>query len=145
ESTPLSNRLDGILREERMLGRLFGILSLFGTTMSALGLYAAIYYIVSSRRRELGIRVALGATGLRILRLIAVAAFVIVAGGTTMGILAAYLLSGLLRSWMFGIESLDPASYTGATVLLAIVAVTACVAPARAALAADPVATLREE
>jgi ABC-type antimicrobial peptide transport system permease subunit len=128
-----------------MLGRLFGILSFFGTTMSALGLCAAIYYIVSSRRRELGIRVALGATGLRIVQLVAVPAFGIIAGGTTIGLLAAYVLAGVLRSWMFGVESLDPASYVGATLLLAFVAAAACVAPARAALAADPVATLREE
>lgn len=125
-----------------MLGSL---LSMFGVTMSALGLYAAIHHVISSRRRELGIRIALGATRARILGLVATPAAAIVGGGTAGGLLAAYLSSRLLGSWLFGVEAMDLASYGGAIVLLAIAAIAACVAPAKAALSADPIATLREE
>jgi putative ABC transport system permease protein len=77
----LQDRVEQIHREERLLGRLLLILAGFGTLMSGVGLFAAIYFMVSSRTRELGIRVALGADAIRILKLVGHSAAVIVIGG----------------------------------------------------------------
>ena len=72
-------------------------------------------------------------------------ALTIVVGGTALGLVAGYALSRILQSRLFGVGVLDITSYGGAAALLALVAVLACLAPARAALRADPVATLRQE
>ncbi|HUP53791.1 MAG TPA: ABC transporter permease [Longimicrobiales bacterium] len=141
----LQERVDRIHREERLLGRLLLTLAGFGALMSGVGLFAAIYFMVASRKRELGIRVALGADPIRILKLVTRSAAAIVLGGVTAGLVLAYPLSSALRSRLYGIEHLDPISYGTAALALALVALLACLAPAREALRADPVAVLREE
>jgi ABC-type antimicrobial peptide transport system permease subunit len=113
--------------------------------MSGVGLFAAIYFMVASRKRELGIRVALGADAVRILKLVTRSAAAIVLGGVAAGLLVAYPLSSALQSRLYGIEPLDPVSYGTAALALGLVALLACLAPAREALRADPVAVLREE
>jgi len=141
----LSERVDAIHQEERMLGRLLWILSAFGVLMSGVGLYGVIVFTVSHRKREFGIRLALGADSARIMRLVLGSAVTIVAVGTALGMLGAYGLSRLLESRLFGVETFDLTSYIGAAALLAVVAALACMAPARAAVGVDPVDTLRQE
>lgn len=141
----LQDRVDRIHREERLLGRLLLTLAVFGALMSGVGLFAAIYFMVASRKRELGIRVALGADAVRILKLVTRSAAAIVVGGVAAGLLIAYPLTSALRSRLYGIEHLDPVSYGTAALALGLVAFLACIAPAREALRADPVAVLREE
>lgn len=141
----LSDTVEEILQEERMLGQFLWILSAFGLLMSAVGLYGAIYFLVLNRKREFGIRLALGADKVRILRLVARSAFTITLGGAAVGLLAAYALSRVLQSRLFGVDILDAPSYLAAVSLTVTVALFACAAPARAALRSDPVATLREE
>ena len=113
--------------------------------MSAAGLYGVIYFIVSSRKRELGIRRSLGADSVRIVRVVGRSAAIIVVSGALLGSLVAYPLSRLLQSELFGVDSLDLVSYAGAGGLLLVAAAAAIVSPARAALQVDPVAVLREE
>jgi putative ABC transport system permease protein len=141
----LEDRVDQIYREERLLSRRLLTLAGFGALMSGVGLFAAIYFMVASRKRELGIRVALGADPIRILKLVTRSAAVIVLGGVTAGLVVAYPLSSALRSRLYGIEHLDPVSYGTAALALGLVALLACLAPAREALRADPVAVLRDE
>jgi len=142
---PLTEQVEGLRAEQRLIGRLLWILSLFGALMMAVGLYGVIYFIVSQRRRELGIRRALGADATRILRLLGASASGMVALGSVLGGLVAYALSRVLESRLFEVGALDPLSYLSAAVALAAVAVATCLAPARAALRVDPVATLRQE
>jgi predicted permease len=141
----LSERVEFLRVTERLLGYLLGILSAFGVIMSAVGLYGVIYFIVSSRKRELGIRRALGADGVRIVRLVGRSAAIIVVSGALLGALVAYPVSRLLQTELFGVGSLDPASYAGAFALVLVAAVAAIVSPARAALRVDPVTVLKEE
>jgi predicted permease len=141
----LTERVEDIRSEEQMLGYLLWTLSAFGVLMSAVGLYGALYFVVSNRQKEFGIRRALGADGLRIVRLVTGSAAVIVGSGAAAGVLVAYPLSRVLRSQLFGVGELDLASYAGAAGLVVLAAFVACLTPARAALRADPVATLREE
>jgi predicted permease len=141
----LEDRVDQIHREERLLSLLLLTSAGFGAVMSGVGLFAAIYFMVASRKRELGIRVALGADAIRILKLVTRSAAAIVLGGVTAGLVVAYPLSSALRNRVYGIEHLDPISYGTAALALGLVALLACLAPAREALRADPVAVLREE
>jgi predicted permease len=145
ESEFLAERVERIRTEERLLGYLLWTLSAFGVLISAVGLYGVIYFIVSSRQKELGIRRALGADGIRIVRLVTRTAAVIVLSGAVLGSLVAYALSGALQSELFGVEALDPISYAGAAILVVLAAFVAGLTPARAALAVDPVAVLKDE
>jgi hypothetical protein len=141
----LTERVEDLRTEERLLGYLLGMLSVFGVLMSAAGLYGVIYFIVSSRQRELGIRRALGADGARILDAVGRPAAWIVAGGAVLGSLAAYALSRSIGSELFGVGSIDPASYAGAFAVVLLAAFCAGITPARAALRVDPVAILQDD
>ena len=145
QPAPLTDRIDLQLSEQRIFARLLALLSSLAVLVTAVGLYGVIAFAVAGRKREFGIRLALGADGARIVRLALGSAFAIVSGGTALGLVGAYGLSRVLESRLFGVQAVDAASYTGAAVLLAVVALLACWAPARAALRVDPVATLRQE
>jgi len=142
---PLTDRVRALRSEQRMLGLLIWALAGFALLLSAVGLYGVIFFIVSQRKKEFGIRLALGADAARILRHVARSAFTIVAAGSTVGVIAAYGLARVLQGRLFGVGSVDAASYVGAAGLLGLAAVMACLAPARAAIGVDPVDTLREE
>jgi ABC-type antimicrobial peptide transport system permease subunit len=100
---------------------------------------------VAGRRRELGIRLALGADGSKIAGLVAWYALGIVGLGTATGLAAAYGLARPVESRLFGVAPTDPASYAGSALLFAAVAAAACWSPTRSALRVDPVVTLRSE
>jgi ABC-type antimicrobial peptide transport system permease subunit len=113
--------------------------------MSAVGLYGVIYFVVSSRQKELGIRRVLGSDSARIVGVVGRSAALIVVCGAALGMIAAYALSRVLSSQLFGVEQLDPASYAGALAVVLLAAFVAGIAPARAALRVDPVAVLKGE
>jgi predicted permease len=143
--TLMQDRVERVHQEKVVLGHLLGILSAFALLLSSVGLFGVIAFTVSQRRRELGIRVALGADTRRILRLVMSSAATIVIVGVGAGLAGAYWLSMLLRSQLFEVEALDLTTHGVAAVLLAVVAALACLTPVRAALRVDPAATLREE
>jgi ABC-type antimicrobial peptide transport system permease subunit len=141
----LSDRIDAQLAEQLVFMRLLGLLSVLAVVLAAVGLYAVIAFAVAGRRREFGIRMALGADGRRVAGLVAGTAFRVVASGTTLGIAGAYVLSGLIESQLFGVEVVDLPSYVGAVALLATIAAAACWGPALAAARVDPAGALRRE
>lgn len=141
----LSDRVDRIHLEERLLERLLLVLSLCGALLAGVGLFAVIYLMVGNRRREFGVRVALGADGARIVELVMRSAAKIVLAGVGAGLLVAYPLSRALQSRLFGVDPLDAVSYLAAVGSLVLVALLACVTPAKEALQADPVAVIRQE
>ena len=143
--TPLTDRIDVQLSEQRIIARLFGLLSSLAVLLAAVGLYGVVAFAVAGRKREFGIRVALGADGPRISRLVFRSATTIVVWGTLLGLAGAYVLSRVIESRLFGVEAVDATSYIAAIALLAVVAVLACWIPAAAAVRVDPVATLRLE
>ncbi len=100
---------------------------------------------MAGRKREFGIRLALGADGPRILRLVFRSAAMIVGWGTVLGVAGAYGLSRVIESRLYGVTPVDMISYVGAVALFSIVTVLACWAPGAAAVRVDPVATLRTE
>jgi ABC-type antimicrobial peptide transport system permease subunit len=111
--------------------------------LAAVGLYGVISYSVSRRVREIGIRIALGADRLGVVKLVVRRGMALAAVGVAIGAVGAALLSGLLGSVLYGIGAHDPLAFAGAAVLLLAVAFVANYIPARRAAGVDPLVALR--
>src|SRR5262249_12972007 len=113
---------------------LFGVLAL---VLAGIGIYGMMAYAVSQRTREIGIRVALGASRGRILRWVLARGLTLTAVGIGVGLTAALALSQLLRGMLFDVTPTDPLTYLGLATLLAVVALATCYIPARRATRVD--------
>ncbi len=120
----------------------FGLLAL---SLAAIGVYGVIAYGVVQRSREIGIRMALGARRAEILRLVVGEGMLTVAVGIAVGLVAAMALSRFIASLLFAIEPNDPSTLVAIGLLIAAVALAACLVPARRAMRVDPAWTLRTE
>ena len=109
------------------------------------GIYGVISYAVTARTREFGIRLALGADGSQMLRLVLGHGSVLIAMGLIAGAGGAFALTRLLKSLLVGVSPLDPATFAVAGSLLAVSAVLGCLVPARRAMKVDPMIALRAE
>ena len=111
--------------------------------LAAAGVYSSMLYVVGLRRRELGIRVALGAARQDVVRLIVGSGARLVVAGTVIGLMGAFALARVLQSLVFEVSVTDPFALTFAAVALAGIGLLACWLPARWAAGSDPVSTLR--
>jgi len=118
---------------------------LTGLLLAAVGLYGVLAHLVTRRRREIGIRMALGAEPESIRRLVFLDGARLVAIGVALGSLAALPLGVLLRSLLYGLSPIDPATYGGMVLILAATAWAACAVPARRAVRTQPVEVLRHD
>ena len=131
--------------QPRLRAWLLAFFSIVSLLLAATGLYGVIGYRVTQRTREIGIRIALGATRAGVMRLMLRTSLQAVAIGLVLGISGAFLLSSALRASLFGVSGTDLASYASACLLLAITAAVACWRPARRASLVNPVIALRSE
>jgi len=113
--------------------------------LAAIGIYGVISYSVGQRTRELGIRVALGATKQKILGLVVGQGMVIALIGVAIGVAASLALTKAMASLLFGVDKLDPVAFAAAPVVLLVAAGLGCYLPARRAASADPVVAMRNE
>ena len=116
-----------------------------GSTPKALGLYGVLAFFVARRVHEIGIRVALGASGGNVMGLVVTRGMVLVAVGSVLGIAGAVAATRLVEEMLFQVTATDPATYAGVTGLFLVVALGACVLPAWRALRIDPVDAFRTE
>jgi putative ABC transport system permease protein len=136
--------------DREVSGRRFEMLILAAFAASALllasiGIYGVLSYMVAQRRREIGLRMALGATTAGILRNVLGQAAALIACGLALGCAAALALTRMMSSLLAGVSATDPATFLGVPLLLALVGLAAGYIPARRAMSVDPALTLRDE
>ena len=120
----------------------FAALALF---LGAIGIYGVLSFLVSTRTREFGIRMSIGAQPRDVLRLIFKEAAKFALAGITIGLLAALAITRLLSSELYGVSPADPLTFIGAALLMAVVTFLACYIPTRRAMHVDPMVALRYE
>ena len=145
ELTHLSSQIASSLRRERLLAVLSGAFGAIALLLSALGLYGVMAYTVAQRRREIGVRLALGAARARVVRLVLGDVARIVAIGLIAGIGGALMAGRLVQSFLYGFRAADPKVIALAAGTLAIAALAAGWSPAWRASRLDPMESLRDE
>jgi ABC-type antimicrobial peptide transport system permease subunit len=122
---------------------LLGGFAALATVLSCIGIYGVISYIAEQRTYEIGMRMALGARRGDVLRMMLSQAGKLALVGVAAGLIAAVVLTRLMSSMLFGVSAHDPLTYVGVTALFLLVAMAACLVPARRATRVDPVIALR--
>jgi predicted permease len=141
----LAERLALPLFPARIAASLLGAFALLSLSLAAIGIYGVMSQRMIRRRREIGIRVALGARRADVVRLVMTAGMAPTFFGLVAGVGAALILTRWMTSLLFGVSPKDPWTFTATAALLALVAALACFLPARSAASAAPTASLRSE
>lgn len=124
---------------------LLGVFAAVAMVLAAVGIYGVMSYSVSQRTQEIGIRVALGASSVSVLRLIVGQGMTLALAGIGIGLAGAFVLTGWMSSLLFGISDKDIVTFVSIPLLLSLVALVACYIPARRAMKTDPMVALRYE
>jgi len=141
----LDNLLDQEVAQRRVEAALLGGFAALALILACIGIYGVLSYLVTQRTREIGVRVALGASASDVFRTVAVQGMTLAGIGILAGLAGALALSRLLASLLFGVSAGDPIAYTSAVAVFGLVALAACYFPARRAARIDPMVTLRYE
>jgi predicted permease len=136
---------DESIRRPRLLAQLLGAFAGLALLLAAIGTYGVLSYSVLERRREIGIRMALGAKQGSVLAQIMKQGLLLAAVGVAAGLAGAFALSRVLSSLLFGVQPTDPATMATVVGTIAVVATVACALPAWRASRVDPIVVLREE
>jgi len=131
--------------QQRLNAALLVLFAAAALLIAAIGVYGVLAYSVGQRRREIGLRIALGAQRSRVLCWVAAQGMLVAFAGIAVGLITAYLFSRILAGILFGIEPHDGLTFTVCGLLLCAVALTACVVPATRAAQVDPIVALRDE
>jgi ABC-type antimicrobial peptide transport system permease subunit len=133
------------LAPQRVNLALLGMFGVLALTLAAIGLYGVLAYAVTQRRREIGVRMALGAQRSNVLGLVIGNGMRLVVGGMVFGMVGATFLTRVMRTLLFDVTPFDPLTLVSVPVVLSTVALLACWLPARRAAKVDPMEALRCE
>jgi predicted permease len=139
----MGQRVDESLARRRFSMLLLAVFAGVALALATIGIYGVMAYLVSQGTREIGIRMALGATQRDVLGLIVRQGMTLAISGLAIGLAGAFLLTRLIRSLLFGVEATDPLTFVGISVLLAFIALLASYLPAQRAARIDPMVSLR--
>jgi putative ABC transport system permease protein len=145
ELQTLEDLVSASVAQPRFYMLLLGGFAAVALVMAAIGLYGVIAYVVSQRRQEIGVRMALGATRDRVVRMVLGQGLVLAFVGAAAGLLGAFLATRGLRSLLYEVSTSDPMTYTVVALVLVLVAVVASYLPARRAAQTEPQLALRGE
>ncbi len=145
ETVPLSQRLAESVDQPRFAVTVLIAFAMLAVALASVGLYGVLSYGVAQRRRELGVRAALGASPRDLIALVVREGLLVSSLGLAAGLAAAAALTRFMQAALFGIEPLDAVSFASAPIVLLLVAAAACLLPAARAAATDPAEALRFE
>jgi ABC-type antimicrobial peptide transport system permease subunit len=131
--------------QRRLILTLLGGFAGAALLLAAIGLYGVIAYAVSQRTREIGVRMALGATRSNVLGLVVRQGMLLAGIGVLLGVVGALGLTRVLTKMLYEVEPTDPMTFVGVSLILVLVALAACLLPARRASKVDPMVALRWE
>lgn len=137
--------VDQSFSNSRLNTLLLGIFAGIATTLALIGIYSVMSYLVLQHTREIGIRMALGAQRIHVLRMVLQQGLLVTGIGLAAGVAGAIGLTRLMRGMLFGVTPTDPLTFAAVTVMLLGVALLACFVPARRATQVDPMVALRYE
>ncbi len=141
----MEQRVSDSLGQERFSTTLIGLFAAVALVLSTVGIYGVLAYSVERRRREIGVRMALGAGRSQVLGLVVGYGLRLAAVGIAIGVAGAFVLTRWLASQLYGVTATDPISFAAVAAVLAFVAMAACYIPARRAARIDPAIALRSE
>jgi len=141
--TTLTREASTALLPQRVAAMVTGVLGLAGLVLAAIGLYGLVSYGVTLRLREIGVRLALGASRADVVRMILRQGLWLIAIGAGLGLFASLFATRLTQSYLMNVSAMDVMAFSGALAVMIAVAALAAVLPARRAGAADPLIVLR--
>jgi putative ABC transport system permease protein len=137
--------LDRDVRDRSEQMTLLGAFAGLALLLASHGLYGVLSYAVTQRSREIGLRMALGASARGVMGMVVWRGLLLTGGGLAIGLVAALAATRLMKTLLYGVDAVDPATFAGVSALLGTIAVLACWIPARRAARVDPIVVLREE
>jgi len=145
DAEPMTEYIAASLFGAKIAATLLSVLSGIGLVLAAMGLYGVLAYSVAQRTQEIGLRMALGAGPLEVLRMVLTQGLRLTFVGVAAGTAIALGLGRFLASWLYGVKPADPLTFLGVWVVLTLVALLACAIPVRRATKVDPMVALRYE
>jgi ABC-type antimicrobial peptide transport system permease subunit len=142
---PLKNLIAVVNTGDRVVADLMVLFSVLAMFLGAIGIYGVMAHLVSQRIHEIGIRMALGASPVHVMRMVLSQGLKLALGGVVAGVLAALGATRLLATQLYQVTPTDPLTFIGVPLLFAIVALAACYVPAWRGMRVDPLVALRYE